>query len=661
LKRITTILVFLVLWSPSGSGQTVSTGGQESYGQSSGMALLYDSTRSLGIEEVASSARAAEFVPFTQDRIRQIGTNLHAWVRIEVTNQSTRRHWLLASRYLWLARFDLYRQDAQGHWRMLPHGMLLDRTLWPYDHRLMVHPLELDYGRTEVMYLKIEANSSELWLSLVTADQLGRTERVHAGLSMLYLGLCLVMVVYNLFLAASLRDWNYVYYVGFVLSFTLGNTHYGGYTYPLLWPHFPWFNLWADLLFWWLGLWSGTLFCLRFLGVAARSPRLAKVVSRASLAGVVLPLGNYLYSQALFYELFYYLALVQFLVMFGLGVRAYRSGMTQARFYLVGWGALVVANSLSILVVLNLLPQTEFFDWTRQLGSAFEIVFFSFALADRISQLNREKLDAQRHLAQAAEQEAEVLEKRVAERTAEIRVANETKDKFFSIISHDLRGPIGSLSFLFNEVLQRPEEFDQEVLEITRQTTKTTHQLLNDLLDWAQSQSGHLLPEPTWFDLAVPLKKMAELLGHQARQKKIELTLDNPKPVWVYADPAMVTTVVRNLCSNAIKYTPVGGKVTVGARTEGGTALCFVEDTGLGVSQEQLSRLFSPAERVQSALGTASETGSGLGLILCKEFVEKNGGTLGAESTLGQGSRFWFRLPVTGEASERLDLGQEAL
>lgn len=646
MKGIPAILAFLALWSSVGVGQTVLTDQGESYGQSQGMALFYDPSRQLGIEEVSSPARASEFTPFTQDRIRQIGTNLNAWVRIEVTNLSTRRHWLLASRYLWLARFDLYRQDAQGQWRTFPHGMLLERTLWSYDHRLMVHPLALDYGRTEVMYLKIEANSSELWLGLVTADQLGRTERFHAGLSMLYLGLCLVMVVYNLFLAASLKDWNYVFYVGFVLSFTLGNTHYSGYTYQALWPHFPWFNLWADLLFWWLGLWSGALFCLRFLGVSTRSPRFARAVYWTTFAGIALPLGNYLYPQALFYELFYYLALAQFFLMFGLGVKAYRSGMTQARFYLVGWGALFVANGLSILVVLNLLPQTEFFDWTRQLGSAFEIVFFSFALADRISQLNREKLEAQRRLAEAAEREAEVLEKKVAERTAEIWVANETKDKFFSIISHDLRGPIGSLAFLFNEVLQQPEEFDQEVWEVTKQTTKTTHQLLNDLLDWARSQSGHLLPEPSWFDLNEPLRSMTELLGHQAKQKRITLTLESQGPVWVYADPAMVTTVVRNLCSNAIKYTPVGGKVTVGARTEPGAALCFVRDTGLGIGPEQLAHLFSPDQRVYSKVGTASETGAGLGLILCKEFVEKNGGALGAESTLGQGSRFWFRLPV---------------
>jgi len=228
---------------------------------------------------------------------------------------------------------------------------------------------------------------------------------------------------------------------------------------------------------------------------------------------------------------------------------------------------------------------------------------------------------------------------------SEKQQANETKDKFFSIISHDLRGPAGSIAVLFNEVLERGSDISDELFESLQGSTKNTHQLLENLLTWARSQKGEIEFEPVSFLVASSVEGNLGLFSGPALQKEIRLVGETEPGLCAYADLKMVTTIIRNLINNAIKFTPPKGQIKVSAKVQNDQVLIEVQDSGVGMSQNNLDSLFQLDQKNQSSLGTNSEEGSGLGLILCSEFVSRNGGEIGVESKLGEGSNFWFTLP----------------
>lgn len=242
----------------------------------------------------------------------------------------------------------------------------------------------------------------------------------------------------------------------------------------------------------------------------------------------------------------------------------------------------------------------------------------------------------------------ESLEKKVAERTKDLRELNATKDKFFSIIAHDLKNPFNALlnfsEFLKDNIDETPEDDVVEYLGAMHEAAKSGYRLLENLLDWSRAQTGRLLYEPEKIYLKPIITNTFELLSKNAEEKNIELHNKVGDEVTAWADENMINTVFRNLVSNAIKYSNAGGTIKVDAKQLNGNVEVDVTDEGIGISKENISRLF----RVDSNLstkGTRDEGGTGLGLILCKEFIERNEGQIGAESEKGKGSRFYFTLP----------------
>ncbi len=245
----------------------------------------------------------------------------------------------------------------------------------------------------------------------------------------------------------------------------------------------------------------------------------------------------------------------------------------------------------------------------------------------------------------------------VAEANKALEVANATKNKFFSIIAHDLRGPAGSLSIFFNDLIRSGADMDEAMLQAVRVTTKTLHNLLEQLLTWARSQQGRIEVKPETFVVGKPIAECVGLLDSPARQKGVSIINSVPDSFFVYADPALIVTVVRNLIGNAVKYTSDGDTITVSAKRIGESIEVSVEDTGIGMSPRTMEKLFKIDEKVESSRGTSDEEGTGLGLILCREFVEKNGGVIGVESEKGKGSRFWFTLPAAEKQEGTAEAG----
>jgi len=225
-----------------------------------------------------------------------------------------------------------------------------------------------------------------------------------------------------------------------------------------------------------------------------------------------------------------------------------------------------------------------------------------------------------------------------------LKQANKTKDVLFSIIGHDLKGPMGTLLQLV-EMLQDPEMPDKdELIDMLEQPIKTSYNLLDDLLAWSRSIKKNILHDPQNLNVAFFIEKVFDFEKKQANDKNIELSSSIPETITVYADNNHFYTILRNLISNAIKFTTAGGKISLSHLIVGKKVKISVKDTGLGIEPQNIKKVLDE-QSFYTTYGTENEKGSGIGLVLCKEFIKINGGSLEVHSVVGKGSTFSFTLP----------------
>jgi signal transduction histidine kinase len=281
---------------------------------------------------------------------------------------------------------------------------------------------------------------------------------------------------------------------------------------------------------------------------------------------------------------------------------------------------------------------------------AAELVISKIKLAqqsEKNEKLTEELIIA--NLAVALQSELIVAKEKAEESEIQLKELNATKDKLFSIIAHDLRSPfnsiIGFLELLTENVNSFKASEREYLLNTINSSAKNTLILLDNLLNWAKSQTGQINFMPEKVVLSTIMYEIFELSGSNAKNKNIVLNYIPSEEIEVFADLNMIKTVLRNLISNAIKFTNSNGKINVHAVLKDIYIEIAVSDNGVGLDEKSQNKLFN-LETNKSSSGTENEKGTGLGLILCKEFVEKNGGKLWVESELGKGSNFKFTLPV---------------
>ena len=230
-----------------------------------------------------------------------------------------------------------------------------------------------------------------------------------------------------------------------------------------------------------------------------------------------------------------------------------------------------------------------------------------------------------------------------------LKLSNDTKDKFFSIIAHDLKGPFNSLigfsDLLLEEIKSNNKANIKKFSTILHTTINNTYDFIINLLDWSRSQTNAIVYRPEIFNINDLILENFRLLKPQADKKNIVLINLTSEDFNIQADKNILSTIFRNLISNAIKYSNPGGEVKVEANWSNSFVKCLVKDNGIGMSNERLSELFK-LESTKSTPGTNNEKGTGLGLILCKELIENNQGTFKVDSEVGKGSSFWFTLPI---------------
>jgi PAS domain S-box-containing protein len=249
-----------------------------------------------------------------------------------------------------------------------------------------------------------------------------------------------------------------------------------------------------------------------------------------------------------------------------------------------------------------------------------------------------------------------LAEQKIRDSEARLRELNATKDKFFSIIAHDLKNPFNSIIGFSNLLKEDARNLDVKEIEdyagIISSAATNTLQLLDNLLEWARIQQGSISFNPRLLVLYEMVNEAVGVVQNSSQQKKINLLNHVPAHIIIKADENMIKTLIRNLLTNAIKFSHPGSEVEVSALAENESVQVSVADKGVGISEENIDKLFQISSDIKSR-GTNNEHGTGLGLILCKEFVEKHGGKIWVESKEGTGSTFYFNLPSNAEQEEK--------
>ncbi len=277
----------------------------------------------------------------------------------------------------------------------------------------------------------------------------------------------------------------------------------------------------------------------------------------------------------------------------------------------------------------------------RTLSQGYKKLLKEMMKLTRIGDVNYKKL-------MQANDRIQEQKTRLEELNDELREANAVKDKFYSIIAHDLKDPFQvlliSAEVLHNDYPDMGKEEKNKYISGIYRTTGNLAALLENLLQWSRTQYGEIECKPQAIDLNRLAKEQIDYFIAKAEKKNIKLIAEIPENLMPYADENMLQSILRNLVGNALKFTYAEGEVKLSAKEDGNYIVTTVSDTGVGIPGKKLETLFNIGGN-HTTMGTAKEKGTGLGLMLCKEFVEKNGGSLHVTSQLGKGSTFAFSLP----------------
>ena len=312
--------------------------------------------------------------------------------------------------------------------------------------------------------------------------------------------------------------------------------------------------------------------------------------------------------------------------------------------FLLSKGILIMIGLIIVLFILHqYMVIAENIKLTREMSMVNEQL--ETKVAQRTAELSRANKELHEEM-----KEREKAEQHLARSNQDLALLNRDKDKLFSVLAHDLRSPLGSMMNLTSLLAENLHDFDKaelhEIVGTLNKSATQTFQLFNDLLAWSAVQMGRGEREKELFPLYDVVAETVIILAAEANRKQVQINQVIDQNLEAFADRFAIQTVVRNLLSNAIKFTPAEGIITIGAEPLNDTVRISIQDTGIGISKEKQRKLFR-VDEVSSSPGTEGEKGTGFGLLLCKDLVERNGGKIWMESEKGKGSKFYFTLPVS--------------
>lgn len=552
------------------------------------------------------------------------------WFRFSVANRSdSNLPRLLEIAYPVIDHIDFYRLSngtIQEHLKLGDKQPFHER---PIQFKNFLIPIDFPPNHSTEILLRIETqNSMQVPLVLWERDAFFEEVQRDMMAMFVYYGTLLVLALYNFFIYLSTKEKNFLYYVAFVLCSLVFTYSLNGYAFQYLWPQGLWWNdhvqamsLAGMLLF-------GLCFSRLLLGIPQSNPYIDKVIMAAIFYCGVLVLLQVFMDYHFAIQSSILTAVVVCSSIYLLSIYRWRKGVGSATFFLLGWTFLIFGGLLLALNKNNLVPRNIFTEYAMQFGSAFEALFLSFAVADRLNAERREK-------------EAALAKSIQAESLAT------AKSEFLANMSHEIRTPInGVLGMAKLLSFTNLDKQQTNYLSSIESAGETLIGIINDILDYSKIEAGKLDIEQVEFNLVDLLDDCITAFTMTVNHKPLELYLDLDVgvPEFIISDPIRVRQILMNLLSNAIKFTERGEIVVrVHRQVDGDHQYLFfsVRDTGIGLSNEQQNKLFQKFTQAESSTSRRFG-GTGLGLHICRSLSLSLGGGINVESEEGKGSIFTF-------------------
>jgi signal transduction histidine kinase len=550
--------------------------------------------------------------------------------------------------------------------RPVPHFQALHKLV------LGAHQSRQVLAEFRPLYSLYQNPSPAIFISSAEEFQKENTQRhLWQGI---FFGVILVMALYNLFLFFAVKDNSYLHYVLSIIGVGLYFAFYYGFGIEYLWQNAPRWDTWCYTLI----VPFTSLARLWFTRTYLHTPTTLPALNRLMNVLNVLMGGTFLIGLITFITNTDWLApLVTtigilntfiLIIMLAAGIMAYRKNYAPARYFIYANAPLVVGAIAFILREMGYLPDSVFTRYSVQVGVVIQVVLFALGLASRLNQtrnelaaqrLDKERLalEAERERKALIEQQKTELEETVSMQTQSLREQNEkltqlnaVKDKLFSVLTHDLRNPLATmqsfLKLLTEQYEKLTEEEKEKLFKEAQESLDHLNRLLFHLLQWSKSQMNLLDFYPQPVNLAGAFERNRRVLHLQARLKQIGIETAIPDDAMVLADANMLDFILRNLLGNAIKFSHRGGLIHISAIRKEDKWQISIRDHGVGMQPELVLQIkttyMSTARR-----GTDKERGTGLGLLISREFIEKNNGTLEIESIHGAGTTVIFNVPVS--------------
>ncbi|HEY5745732.1 MAG TPA: 7TM diverse intracellular signaling domain-containing protein [Chryseolinea sp.] len=646
LRRILLVLGFLTVTLPGTSQSLLLTEGGH-VPVKSNMQYWRDETGQLTLQDI--EIKTLRPVPGNESPGFGFDRAVY-WFRVDVENVSKQENWLVEVNYSPLDRVDLFSQiDSSGAWTQRTAGDFFPIT--PYRHP--VFSVKVPVHEKRLLYLRVQTTSS-VQVPVVLWDQEAFTEASNniQIVNGLFYGAMFIMTLYQLFLFFSIRDRITFYYVLTLLAMTNVVAFFQGYNYLYLHPDKPIFNDYFAILTGPVFILFSTLLTRAFLKLRHFSRWLDGLLLVNMVLDVGVAVGMLIFFREISYKYHHYFMLSHCLLALSSAGYCLSKDYRPARYYLIAWVSPLVAAALFTMSNLGYISGNLSTNYgALMIGCVLQTLFISFALGDRWSTLEKENHDAKELELRREQSEKERLEEEVRLRTDEIHQqnlqleeVNNVKDKLFSVVSHDIRGPLSSLHLalsLAKSGTLSNDEFQKITTGLETRLAQTT-EFIDNLLQWAKLQMKGEKYEPDRLNLTDLAQETTRLLESECRDKKITLKNTLQGELEAYADLNMIRSVLRNLLTNAIKFTRAEGTVTLSAYRVDSKIIISVADTGVGIPARNRERLFTIGSITTQ--GTRQEKGTGLGLLLCKEFIEKHGGKIWFESEDGKGTTFYFSL-----------------
>ncbi len=627
----TLVLLNSLMQASAASPQTIEINPElHSLVLSSQVQVLRDDSGKMVYEEVSQPPLSNSFISSGVTGLNFGFTQAAYWYRFSLKNphHSKQNNWILEISWPPLDYVDVYISDATGRLRIVRGGDLRPPGSTGINHRNYAIALDIEPGSEITLYIRAQLEGShQLPLALWTAEAFYEKTNIENLLYGMFYGIVAVMIIYNFLIFLTIRDAAYLYYIIFIFWLAAAQMSLDGFAFPFMWWLSPAFVNKSLTVFIALSSLFIPLFIRTSLQTKKYSPRLDRMLGMAMAAAVLCAIMPIFLSVQISIFVVVMVAAITTVLIAAVILTQALTGHRTARFYVLVWGVLVVGIVAKVMQTNGLLPITFLTTYAIHIGLCFLVTLVSLGLAD---QINRER--------------------RQRERLAHRHELAETRAKidFLAKMSHELRTPMNAIAGFTRLALGSSAE-NERLTHLGRieKASESMLKVLDDVLNLTRIETGalHLINEP--FSLSTVIDQVTSLVSAEAVNKGISMEVERAQdiPDLLVGDGPHLEQVLMNLIGNSVKFTDTGYVkfiIELVKANQNGISIRFtVQDTGIGITDEQRSRLFSPFSQGDQSL-SRKYGGSGLGLVICKRLIELMGSQIDVQSEPGKGSEFSF-------------------